>query len=121
MLGRITSEQNPEARNVAITYAYDSLSSDSACGTITSAGNLLKRTDAAGTAACYSSYDALHRVGTIIYPSTSTPSQNFVYDTATVNNVVMNIAKTRLARAYTCIGTCSSKITDLGFSYSPTG
>jgi RHS repeat-associated protein len=121
MLGRITGEQNPETKNVAITYAYDSLSGDSACGTITSAGNLLKRTNAAGTAACYSSYDALDRVGTIIYPSTSTPSQKFVYDTATVNGVSMNTAKTRLARAYTCIGTCSSVITDLGFSYSPTG
>ena len=121
MLGRLTSETNPENNNASITYTYDFLTSDSACGTIASAGNLLKRLDAAGNAACYSGYDALHRVGSIIYPSSSTPAKNFVYDTATVNGVAMANAKTRLAEAYTCSGTCSSKITDLGFVYSARG
>jgi RHS repeat-associated protein len=121
MLGRLTSETNPEMNNSAVTYSYDSLSSDAACGTITSAGNMLKRLDAAGNATCYSGYDALHRVGGVIYPSTSTPAKNFVYDTAMVNGTAMVNAKTHLAEAYTCIGTCSSKITDLGFSYATTG
>ena len=121
MLGRLTSETNPETNNAAVTYAYDSLTSDASCGSITSAGNLLKRLDAAGNASCSSGYDALHRVGVVTYPSSSTPAKHFVYDAATVNLTAMSNAKTRLAEAYTCTGTCSSKITDLGFSYSPTG
>ena len=43
-----------------------------------------------------------------MYPSSSTPSQFFVYDTATVNGAAMANAKTRLAEAFTCIGGCSS-------------
>jgi RHS repeat-associated protein len=121
MLGRLTSETNPETNNSAVTYSYDSLSSDASCGTITSAGNMLKRLDAAGNATCYSGYDAYHRVGSVNYPGSSTSAKNFVYDAATVNGTSMTNAKTRLAEAYTCIGTCSSKITDLGFSYSTTG
>lgn len=121
MLGRLTSETNPETNNASVTYSYDFLSSDVNCGTITSAGNLLKRLDAAGNPACYAGYDALHRVGNVTYPSSSTPSRYFVYDTATVNGSSMSNAKTRLAEAYTCIGGCSSKTTDLGFSYGSTG
>lgn len=121
MLSRLTSETNPETANTAKTYAYDSLSGDTNCGTITSAGNLLKTLDGAGNAACYSGYDALHRVGSVTYPSSSTPSKVFVYDAATVNGTAMSNAKTRLAEAYTCIGGCSGKTTDLGFSYTATG
>jgi RHS repeat-associated protein len=120
MLGRLTSEANPEMKNNAVTYSYDTLSSDASCGTVTSAGNMLKQLDAAGNAAC-SSYDSLHRITSVTYPSTSTPQKNFVYDTATVNSVNMVNAKTRLAEAYTCTGTCTSKITDLGLSYSALG
>jgi RHS repeat-associated protein len=121
MLGRLTSETTPETNNAAATYSYDSLTSDAACGTVTSAGNKLKRLDASGNATCYSGYDALHRLGNIIYPSTSTPASYFVYDAGTLNGTSMSNAKTRLAEAYTCTGTCSGKITDLFFSYSPTG
>src|SRR5258708_527736 len=121
MLSRLTSETNPETNNFAASYAYDSLISDASCGTITSAGNLLKHVDAAGNALCSSGYDALHRVGAVTYPSSSTPAKYFIYDAATVNSTSMANAKTRLAEAYTCTGTCSSKITDLGFSYAPTG
>lgn len=121
MLSRLTSETNPENNNLAMTYKYDTLTSDTNCGTITSAGNLLKTLDPAGNAVCYSSYDALHRVGVITYPSGGDPTKHFIYDTATVNSTAMTNAKTRLAEAYTCIGTCSSKLTDLGFSYGPTG
>jgi YD repeat-containing protein len=92
MLGRLTSETNPETNNASVTYSYDSLSGDANCGTITSAGNLLKRLDAALNAACYAGYDALHRVGNVTYPSSSTPSKYFVYDSATVNGVSMTNA-----------------------------
>jgi len=121
MLGRLTSETNPETNNAAVTYSYDWLTGDASCGSITSAGNMVKRLDAAQNAACYSDYDALHRVGTTVYPSSSTPAKHFVYDNATVSGTAMSNAKTRLAEAYTCTGTCTSKITDLGFSYAATG
>jgi RHS repeat-associated protein len=120
MLGRLTSETNPESNKTAAAYSYDSLSSDASCGTVTSAGNMLKTLDPAGNGACYA-YDSLHRVTSVTYPSTSTPQKNFVYDTATVNSVSMVNAKTRLAEAYTCTGTCTSHTTDLGLSYSSLG
>ena len=121
MLGRLTQETNPETSNSATNYTYDTLSSDASCGTYTSAGNMVKRLDPAQNASCYSGYDALHRVGTITYPSTSTQAKHFVYDAGTVNSTSMSNAKTRLAEAYTCTGTCSGKVTDLFFSYWPTG
>lgn len=121
MLGRMINETNPETNNATSnTYSYDSLTNDASCGSPNFAGNLLKRTDAAGTVTCYSAYDALHRLGAITYPASGIV-QKFVYDAATVNGSTMTNAKTRLAEASTCTGTCSSKITDLGFSYSATG
>jgi hypothetical protein len=70
-------------------------------------------------------YDALHRLVSKTYPSGSyasvTPSKFFVYDSATVNGVAMVNAKGRLAEAYTCTGSCTSKITDEGFSYTARG
>jgi RHS repeat-associated protein len=121
MLGRLTQETNPEMNNGTVAYSYDKLTSDASCGSPNFAGDLVKRVDAASNASCYSGYDALHRVGTITYPSTSTPVKNFVYDAASVNGTSMTNAKTKLARAYTCTGTCTSNITDLFFSYSVTG
>ena len=116
-LGRMTSEANPETGT--IHYVYDS---DATCGT--SKGDLVKKTDAAGNVICYA-YDALHRTTSITYPSgpnsSNTPSKYFIYDSATVNSVVMANAKARLAEAYTCVSPCSSKITDEGFSYTVRG
>ncbi|MDP9262810.1 MAG: RHS repeat-associated core domain-containing protein, partial [Acidobacteriota bacterium] len=51
----------------------------------------------------------------------NTPTKKYVYDSATVNSVVMADAKGRLAETYTCTGACTTKITDLGFSYSVRG
>ncbi|HLK05227.1 MAG TPA: RHS repeat-associated core domain-containing protein [Candidatus Acidoferrum sp.] len=117
LLGRVTSETNPE--NGTTTYVYDT---DATCGT--SSGDLVKKTDAVGNVTCIS-YDALHRPIKDSYPSGSyaanTPTKNFVYDSATVNGVAMSNAKGRLAEAYTCTGTCSTKITDVGFSYTVRG
>jgi len=115
-LGRMTSETNPESGSTA--YTYDT---DSTCGT--SKGDLVKKIDAAGNTICYA-YDALHRVTSTTYSGTYasvTPSRHFVYDSATVNGVVMTNAKTRLAEAYTCFSPCSAKLTDEGFSYTARG
>jgi RHS repeat-associated protein len=98
---------------------YDS---DPTCGTYT--GDLVKKTDAVGNIICYA-HDGLHRVTSITYPSgayaASTPNRYFVYDSATVNAVVMANPKTRLAEAYTATSATGTKITDLGFSYSVRG
>jgi len=119
-LGRMTSETNPEAGNVSYTYTYDT---DSTCGT--SNGDLVKKVDPLGDVVCYT-YDALHRVESIFVNSgsyaSSTPYKYFTYDSATVNGVAMSIVKGRLAEAYTCASSaCSSKITDIGFSYTARG
>lgn len=58
MLGRLTSETNPESGTS--TYTYDS-AGPNACGTVNSAGDLLQRNDANGNYVCYI-YDSLHRV-----------------------------------------------------------
>src|SRR5271157_3620310 len=85
---------------------------------------LVKRVDAVGNVICYA-YDAVHRLSAVTYPSgqysSVTPAKHFVYDSATVNGVAMTSAAGRLAEAYTCTGSCTSKLTDLGFSYSARG
>jgi RHS repeat-associated protein len=114
-LGRMTSETNPESGTT--TYTYDT---DSTCGT--SNGDLVKKIDAVGNTTCYA-HDGLHRITSTTYSgpyAPNTPSRHFIYDAATVNSVAMGGAKTRLAEAYTCVS-CSTKITDLGFSYTALG
>src|SRR5262249_54770906 len=122
MLDRMTSEINPESGTTQ--YFYDSLTSDAACGTVNSPGNLVKKIDAVGNSICYS-YDVIHRLTATTYPSGAyssvTSAKHFVYDSATVNSLTMSNVKGRMAEAYTCTGTCSSKITDEGFSYSARG
>ena len=125
MLARLISELNPETGTTAISYTYDTLSGDASCGTVTSAGDLLKKVDAMGNVSCYK-YDALHRVTSTTYPTgtyaSSTPTKCYVYDAATVNGTAMSYAKTRLAEAYTTGSTCAAtKLTDEGFSYSARG
>lgn len=116
-LGRMLTEQNPETNQAAYTYVYDT---DATCGT--SNGDLVKRIDAMGNVTCYD-YDGLHRAKDITYPSGSyasvTPARHFIYDAATVDGQAMANSEGRLAEAYT--GSSSSKVTDLGFSYSPRG
>jgi RHS repeat-associated protein len=73
---------------------------------------------------CYT-YDVLHRVISVTYPSgpnsSGTAKKYFVYDNATVNGVTMVNAKSRLAEAYTCTTCPGTKITDLGYSYAARG
>lgn len=118
-LGRLTSEQNPETNAIPITYGYDS---DATCGS--SSGDLVKKIDAMSNVICYT-YDGLHRVTSVTYPSGNyasvTPSKYFVYDSATVNSVAMANGKSRLVEAYTCELSCPTPTTDLGFSYSARG
>jgi RHS repeat-associated protein len=118
MLGRLTQETNPETATT--TYVYDS---DTTCTGGYPAGNLVKKLDAVGNVTCYT-YDQLHRLLSITYPSgsysTNTDAKYFVYDSATVGGATMQNAKGRRAEAYTCppTGSCATKKTDLGFSYS---
>jgi RHS repeat-associated protein len=117
---RMTSESNPETG--LTSYTFDS---DPTCGT--SNGDLVKRVDAVGNVTCYH-YDALHRLTSITYPSGSyagvTPSKYYVYDSASISfngTTNMSYSKNRLAEAYTCTSPCTTKITDLAFSYSTRG
>jgi RHS repeat-associated protein len=117
LMGRMTSEMNPESGTT--TYTYDTAS---ACGTWN--GDLVEKVDAIGNVTCFS-YDPLQRLSETWYPSgayaSNTPTKYFVYDSATVNSVAMVNAKGRLAEAYTCTGSCTSKLTDEGFSYTGVG
>ena len=116
-LGRMTSETNPESGTTS--YTYDT---DATCGT--SKGDMVKKVDAVGNTICFA-YDALHRVTSITYPSGSyasvTPGRYFVYDSATVDSVAMINVKSRMAEAYTCFSPCSTKVTDIGLSYTARG
>jgi len=121
-MSRMTSETVPEigaTGNGTASYTYDS---DSTCGTYQ--GDLVKRVDAAGNVVC-NAYDPLHRQIAITYPSgvysSVTPQKHFVYDTAMVNSQTMLYTKARLAEAYTCVSPCTTKLTDLGVSYSVRG
>ena len=117
-MSRLTSETNPESGTS--TYTYDS-ANVGAC-TVTSKGDLIMRTNAAGVSTC-NSYDALHRVVSVGHNparANNTPDRFFVYDTATVNNAAMSNAKGRLAEAYTCLSPCT-KLTDAGISYTVRG
>ena len=117
LMGRMTSETEAESGTTTLTY-----DTDTTCGS--SSGDLVKRTDAVGNVTCYS-YDALHRVLSVTYPSGSyaskTPNKYFVYDTATVNGVAMSNGKTRMVEAYTAASQDGTKITDEGFSYTVRG
>jgi YD repeat-containing protein len=116
LLGRLTSETNPETSNLATTYIYDS---DSTCGT--SGGDLVKETDANGNVICYQ-YDGLHRVSSLTYSgpnAAATPTKTFVYDTTTFTCSNGANVKGRLAEAYT--GPSNTKITDLAYCYSRRG
>jgi hypothetical protein len=120
----MTSETNPETNPgtgtmTPTTYTYDT---DPTCGT--SNGDLVKKVDQVGNTICYA-HDLLHRVTSVTYPSGSyapvTPTKHFLYDSATVNSVAMVNVKARMAEAYTCFSPCSTKLTDIGLSYTARG
>jgi RHS repeat-associated protein len=118
-LGRMTLEVNPESGSTFYTYDSDS---SGTCGTIAYNGDLIRKNTPQGTT-CYT-YDKLHRLLSKTYPSnTYTDSKYFVYDSATVNGIVLSNVLGRLAEAYTCppTGSCATKKTDSGFMYTPRG
>ncbi len=117
-LGRLIAEVNPESGTTNYTYDTDSAGT---CGT-PYYGDLVRKNTNVGTV-CYT-YDKMHRVLSIAYPSSSTTdSKYFVYDSATVNGTTLSNVAGRLAEAYTCppTGSCSTKKTDLGLMYTARG
>jgi RHS repeat-associated protein len=123
LLNRLIQETNPESGTVQYFYDTAPTTPGVACsGSYTR--DLVKKYDAQGNTICYT-YDTLHRLTSIAFPggpnSATTPKKMFVYDSATVNGSSMALAGARLAEAYTCTGSCTSKITDLGFSYDARG
>jgi RHS repeat-associated protein len=122
--GRMLTESNPETYNSSTmshttSYTYDT---DATCGT--SNGDLVKKLDPMGNVTCYS-YDILHRLMSVTHPSGTyasvTPNRYFVYDAATVNGVAMSNGKMHQVEAYTCSSCPSTKLTDVGFSYTKRG
>jgi RHS repeat-associated protein len=94
-LGRMSSETNPEAGTVQ--YFYDSLGSDAACGSPSSAGDLVKRIDNASNATCFN-YDGLHRVTSEGNTTVSGNTERyFVYDTASLSGTAMTNAVGRMS------------------------
>ena len=123
-VGRKTSELIPEWTNSSTaggtgTYTYDTDSSGVCSGSYI--GDLIKSTDNAGNATCFT-YDGLHRMlssQVVSGPYASvTPQSHYIYDVAYGALPTLNRTGS-LAEAYTCTGTCSSKITDQFFSAYP--
>jgi RHS repeat-associated protein len=124
LIGRILSETNPEWSGTK-SFTYDSVTGTNC--TSSSAGDLVQEFDPAGNTICHH-YDGLHRETYTTYagPNSNNVSKYFIYDAATVNGIAMSNAEGRMAEAYTCSGTappptCSTKITDEGFSYDARG
>jgi RHS repeat-associated protein len=111
-LGRKIAETIPETGTSSLVYDSD----PSATCSGSSPGDLIKFTDNAGNITCYT-YDGLHRrlnTTVVAGPYASvTPQTHFVYDTASLSGVAMQNAKGNVAEAYTCTGTCATKLTDI--------
>lgn len=116
LLGRTTSEQNPETGTIQYVYDHDP---NGTCPS--SEGDLIRTTDNSGVVICRT-YDSYHRL-TQQYPANGSganaPVLNFVYDNATLNSTAMQNVLGHLAEAYTCWNRSScSKVTDEYFSYT---
>jgi RHS repeat-associated protein len=99
-MSRLTSETNPE--NGTTTYSYDT---DSTCS-LNFPGDLVRTYDANGNTTCYS-YDALHRVTWVKYPSGPNAANSYAkffwYDAPYSNNTSSTAnLKGRLSAAGTC-------------------
>ncbi|HXM09989.1 MAG TPA: RHS repeat-associated core domain-containing protein [Terriglobales bacterium] len=128
MLGRVTSESNPEIGNNGVNgtvvYTYDSIS-PCADGTNHSyPGNLVQKKDNAGNFTCYS-YDGLHRLLTSGNSSaTNTILRKFFYDSESSypTGITVNNGKTQMVEAQTFnTSNLTSFVTDEFFSYSSRG
>ena len=126
MMGRMTSETNPETGHNGtggtISYTYDSISPCGDGNNYSSAGDLVQRKDNAGNTTCYS-YDALHRGLTAGNKQISGATlRKFAYDSESSYPTGLSISngKTRLVEAQTT-STSGSVITDEFFSYDKRG
>lgn len=125
LLGRMTSETNPESGTVI--YSYDVVPSGCYSAGTSYPGDLTRRLDAAGNSIC-NYYDALHRLTDVGSPS---GCKRFRYDNSNgvlgskPSGVTVNYSLGRLAEAETdtCASpiTTSSIVTDEWFSYTPRG
>ena len=130
LMGRLTSETNPESGTT--TYYYDTVPAGCYSFGDNQSGNLEGRKDANGNLDCFH-YDALHRlgsVGTQNAPPNYAYCKRFQYDAANngVNGsapsgVTVNNVKGRLVEAETdnCGAWPPTPITDEWFSYTPRG
>src|SRR6202008_1492203 len=120
LLGRLTSETNPESG--AISYVYDT---DGTCS-VTFSGDLVRKSDANGNTTCYT-YDSLHRVLHVTYPSgpnaANTYARYFVYDTPYGNNTSSSNLKGRLSAAGRCTTptSCAYALTHYEYAYDGDG
>ncbi len=118
-LKRLTVENEAETGQTRRIYDSDT-SANPLCPS--SAGDLVRMEDQAGDVTCYT-YDSLHRVVSITYPSGPnapvTPNKGFIYDS--YSGAANAIG--RLAVAYTCnAASCSTAwLTSELFSYSARG
>jgi len=120
LLGRKLSESIPETGNSYFTY--DSDTSGVCSGSYP--GDLVKTVDNMGNVACFT-YDGLHRpLSSQVVSGTYagvTPNTYLVYDGASLNGTAMSNAMGSLAEAYTCTGSCATKLTDIFYSIIPNG
>jgi RHS repeat-associated protein len=121
MLGRLTSETNPESGTRQFFWDASPAGSPGFACALSSTGDLVKVYDANGVTKCFS-YDQLHRMTqSWTTPNASGVSSYYVYDNAVVNSVTMQNAKGRLAEAYTATCPTCAKVTDLGLGYTQKG
>jgi RHS repeat-associated protein len=118
-IGRMLARTLPESGLKQFFYDTAPTTPGVACANTIFMGDLVKIYDANGNTICLT-YDALHRHTSSVVPSGGTEVQRYlVYDSATVNGIAMQYANGYLAEAYA--GSPSTKINDMGFSYSKRG
>jgi RHS repeat-associated protein len=126
MLGRMTSETNPESGTK--NYYYDSDTTMCGNGPSTSNGDLVKTTDAAGNCVMYYS-DALHRISDVGNNNQAlNHCRRFRYDNSTgyagstkPAGLVNTLGRLIEATIDLCAGTNDTLLSDEWFSYSLRG
>src|SRR5260370_2956786 len=122
-IGRKLTENTPEGGLVRFFYDTAPSTPGVACSSPAPYnGKLVKRYDARSNTTCYT-YDSVGRISSVVYsgPGSTGVNKYFAYDTATVNGQTMLNVKEKMAEAYTATSATGTKLTDLGFSYSPVG
>jgi RHS repeat-associated protein len=112
---RLTQEVNPE--NGTVSYTYDTMPTGCPSSGTSYTGDLVAITKNGTLSNCFK-YDKLHRK--TFAGKTGPTCRHFIYDSATVNGMIMSYPAGRLAEAKT--DNCSSTAyTDEGFSYDTRG